>query len=156
MTYSRVSPVWRNTRIWKYLKDNADEVDLIFKPGFTGYKLAHPWITLILGAFRENVWFSQDDSGINYIGWLVDPLKLWNDHRESLMIKLNAQAATVNAPSFGNAFIMQPAIYFDQLTEMEFGTRVITLKLLKSSTPMKMESVSKDLIQVHIGCKQLI
>jgi hypothetical protein len=54
----------------------------------------------------------------------VDPLKLWNDHRESLMIKLNAQAATVNAPSFGNAFIMQPAIYFDQLTEMEFGTRV--------------------------------
>ena len=123
-SYSKVSPVWRNTRIWKYLKDNAGEVDLIFKPGFTGYKLAHPWITLILGAFRENVWFSQDDSGINYIGWLVDPLKLWNDHRESLMIKLNAQAATVNAPSFGNAFIMQPAIYFDQLTEMEFGTRV--------------------------------
>lgn len=122
--YSRVSSVWRNTRIWKYLKDNADEVDLTFKPGFTGYKLAHPWITLILGAFRENVWFSQDDSGINFIGWLVDPLKLWKDHREALMIKLNAQAATVNAPSFGNAFIMQPAIYFDQLTEMEFGTRV--------------------------------
>jgi hypothetical protein len=122
--YSKVSAVWRKTRIWNYLRDNSSEIDLLFKPGFTGYKLAHPWITLILGAFRENVWFSQDDSGINLVGWLVEPLKLWSDHRESLMVKLNAQAATVQAPSFGNAFIMQPAIYFDQLTEMEFGTRI--------------------------------
>jgi hypothetical protein len=81
-------------------------------------------MTMVLGAFRENVWFSMGDNGVNLVGWLIDPITLWHKHKETYMRDLNSIASTINAPSFGNAFLQNPAIYNSQFTSYHFGVNV--------------------------------
>ena len=125
--FSKVSTRWRATRIWKYL-DQKDPIELSHKPNlgmpYKGFDLSHTFVTMILGAFRENVWFSVGDEGVNFVGWLVDPIELWKLHKENFMRDLNNIASTINAPSFGNAFLQNPAIYNYQLTEKHFGYNI--------------------------------
>ncbi len=125
--FYKVSKRWRSNRLWQYLSSKKD-IELKFKrvdgKKVKGYDLSHTFITMILGAFRENVWFSVGDDGINLVGWLEDPIKLWQSHKEILLGKLNNIALTINAPSFGNAFLQNPALYNEQLTFYSHGVNV--------------------------------
>jgi hypothetical protein len=126
--FPKVSPKWRRKVIWQHLSEKAP-INLNFKISASGnnelgYSLSHAFITMILGAFRENIWYSMNDDGINYIGWLVDPIKLWHNQREEYMKSLDNIASTINAPSFGNAFLQNPAIYNFQLAKFEFGSNL--------------------------------
>jgi hypothetical protein len=67
----------------------------------------------------------MNDDGINFIGWLVDPIKLWHNQREEYMKSLDNIASTINAPSFGNAFLQNAAIYNFQLAKFEFGSNLL-------------------------------
>jgi len=125
--FPKVSKVWRNTRIWKYLaiKDPIELNHKIVKgKNAKGYALSHVFAAMILGSFRENVWFSLGDDGINLVGWLIEPHKLWNKHKERFMRDLNNIASSISAPSFGNAFLQNAAIYNYQFTDHEFGANV--------------------------------
>jgi hypothetical protein len=127
--FPKVSKHWKKTKIWKYLGDKAKAtIELNFKEingsKVNGYNLSHTFITMILGAFRENVWFSMSDNGVNYVGWLIEPISLWHKHKEVFMRDLNNIASTINAPSFGNAFLQNPAIYNYQLTTKHFGINI--------------------------------
>lgn len=125
--FSRVSKRWRNTALWRYLS-SGDLVELNFKmingKKAKGYNLSHTFITMVLGAFRENVWFSMSDEGANLVGWLIDPIELWHKHKEVFMRDLNNIASTINAPSFGNAFLQNAAIYNYQFTLYKFGENI--------------------------------
>ena len=126
-SFSRVMKVWRNSRIWKYLSTKK-LIDLNHKTldgkKIQGYYMSHTFITMILGAFRENIWFSLGDEGINFVGWIIDPIKLWHTHKETYMRDLNNIAQTINAPSFGNAFLQNAAIYNYQFTTYNFGVNI--------------------------------
>ncbi|MEY2702645.1 MAG: hypothetical protein RL259_950 [Bacteroidota bacterium] len=125
--FSKVSKRWRNTALWRYLS-SGDTVELNYKlingKKVKGYNLSHTFITMVLGAFRENVWFSMGDDGVNLVGWLINPIELWHKHKESFMRDLNNIAATINAPSFGNAFLQNAAIYNYQFTLYKFGENI--------------------------------
>jgi hypothetical protein len=127
--FPKVSPKWRRKVIWQHLSEKAP-INLNFKvstsgDSMMGYSLSHAFLTMILGAFRENIWYSMSDDGINYIGWLVDPIKLWQKQKEEYMRSLDNIASTINAPSFGNAFLQNPAIYNFQLAKLEFGSNLL-------------------------------
>lgn len=124
--YPKVAKVWRRTRLWQYLTDKEPVILFFLEGDDLGVKVSHTFVTMILGAFRENVWYSVGDSGINLVGWLIDPIKLWNDHRELFMRDLNNIASTISAPSFGNAFLQNPAIYNYQFAQYEFGAKIRT------------------------------
>ena len=79
---------------------------------------------MFLGSFRSNVWFSIDDD-INLVGWLEDPMELWDKNCVKHMTNLNNIAKGISGGSFGNAFIINPAIYTYQFTEHEYGAHVI-------------------------------
>jgi hypothetical protein len=127
--FKEVAKRWNSTKLWKYLK-SKDTIPLHYKKDsnggeLLGYNLAHTFITMLLGSFRENVWFSYDEEGnINYVGWLINPETLWNNYKTDLLKALNQIASTINAPSFGNAFLQNPAIYGYQMTQYEFGARL--------------------------------
>jgi hypothetical protein len=125
--FPKVKPRWRSSRIWQYLSEKED-VTLLYKTinnnKVNGFMMSHTFATLILGAFRENVWFSVNDSGINLVGWLVNPIKLWHTHRQRYMKDLDNIASTINAPSFGNAFLQNSAIYNYQFPSYEFGAKL--------------------------------
>jgi hypothetical protein len=125
--FPRVTKRWRNTALWRYLSSGA-QVDLNFKTikgkKVKGYDLSHTFITMVLGAFRENIWFSMSDEGVNLVGWLINPFDLWHTHKQTFMRDLNNIASTINAPSFGNAFLQNPAIYNYQFTTYNFGVDV--------------------------------
>jgi hypothetical protein len=125
--FPKVKQRWRASRIWQYLNEKPDTT-LLYKTidgkKVEGFALSHTFATLILGAFRENVWFSVNDCGINLVGWLIDPIKLWHSHRQTFMKDLDNIASTINAPSFGNAFLQNSAIYNYQFPRYEFGARL--------------------------------
>ena len=123
-SFKSITKVWKNTALWKYLKTETIDLNHLKDEkgnSLKGYNISHPFMTMILGAFRENVWYSINDDGVNLVGWLIDPFPLWDEQKENLMKKLNFTAVTINAPSFGNAFLQNSSIYVHQLTQQKFG-----------------------------------
>jgi hypothetical protein len=149
--FFKVGKRWRSTKIWQYLS-SKDPVELNFKKldgkKVKGYDLSHTFITMILGAFRENVWFSMGDNGVNLVGWLLNPITLWHTHREIFMRDLNNIASTINAPSFGNAFLQNPAIYNPQFTSYHFGVNV-SEHVDRPEIVYQIDSNSKYLIDIN-------
>jgi hypothetical protein len=125
--FPKVKKVWRKTRLWQYLSDktpNTLKFKRVNKDEVEGFTLSHTFFTMLLGAFRENVWFSLGDDGVNLIGWLKDPIELWHTHRETYMNDLNSIANTISAPSFGNALLQNAALYTYQFTRYEYGVNL--------------------------------
>ena len=96
--WKTVSPKFGVTRFAQYLKESGERELFYLKDdngkSVKGYNLAHTFGTMMVGAFRENVWFSNSDNGVNLVGWLVNPIDLWNKHKADKLKRLNNIALT--------------------------------------------------------------
>lgn len=131
--YTSITAKPKGTSLWKYFKQDGDKYPLYFHPKSTpkksilGYKLPFTVKALLAGAFRKNVWIGNDPkgAGITYVGWYMEPKKLWNDSTHGMylnyMSKLFGVSKTIKAPSFGNAFIQSPGAYSIQCSELLWG-----------------------------------
>ena len=116
-----VKGTFRNRLIYQnWLAEKKDHVLAHYKPGKTGCSLSAPAQLMILGYFRSNIWLCLDEDGEpSLIGWLRDPIDLWNETRAELLEKLaNDFQDADNDPS---QFIKRSGPYDFQLVELNYG-----------------------------------
>ena len=83
--FSSISPRWRRKAFYQWM--NKGERDLHFyNPGERGNKVPDTAEVIITGLFRQSVWIGTDpDGNPRYVGWLVDPERLWNTTKYELL-----------------------------------------------------------------------
>ena len=94
-----------------------------YQSGHEGLDLPNPFLIMILGAFRSNIWLSVNENGYpNYIGFYNDPEELWNETKSEVIKKL--RNGFDDSDQDPNHFIKQVTPYDVNFLQEAYGRRL--------------------------------
>ncbi len=121
--FTNVSRGWRRSGFYSWLKKEEEEKTReleFFKFGELGLDIPPTAEVIFIGTFRHNIWIGKDDLGnTKYVGWLKDPIVLWEATKIELIKRLTR--AFTDAENDPKKFVRNEAPYQNQLIEIMYG-----------------------------------
>lgn len=121
--FTAVSQGWRNTNFYSWLRGWREEklrkLEFYHAEDF-GLDIPPTADVIFIGTFRYNVWIGKDSLGeTKYVGWLKDPLDLWESTKTELIKRLTR--AFGDSENDAKRFVRKESPYENQLIEIMYG-----------------------------------
>lgn len=106
--------------LWKNWLKNEGEYDLLTDPSKKGVSLPPTFEVLVVGLFRTDIWLGiATDGTVKYIGWYIDPKKLWNLRKKPFLESFTRAFRDFNQEPL--TFIRAETIYDNHLYQIGTG-----------------------------------